>query len=108
MVPHGFWTEASIKQLSNNCIRSSELEEKNNYLYNQNAESINTTNVKQTEKKENKRVPFSGEPVCIITNDEEMNAVKLLDAYYEKINFKECDNACSILDEIQKRSYWIH
>ena len=50
MVPHGYWTEARIKQLSN--------KKKNNYFSKQNAEFFNTTNVKQTEEKENKRFVF--------------------------------------------------
>ena len=39
---------------------------------------------------------------CIITNDEEMNVVELLDANYEKANLQECVNIYSNLDEIQK------
>ena len=102
MVLHGYWTEARIKQLSNNHKRSSELEKKNNYLFKQYAELVVTTNVKQTEVKENKMVRFLNDPVHIITNDEEINEVKLLDAIYEKANLQECVNACSNLDEMQK------
>ena len=57
---------------------------------------------KQAEKKENKKVYFSSEPVHIIINNKEMKAVKLLDRNYEKANLQECVNACSNLDKIQK------
>ena len=102
MIPHGYWTQARIKELSKNNKRSSEVEKKNNYLSKQNAESIDTTNVKQTEEKENKIVRFLNEPVHIITNNEEMNSVEFLDANYEKANLQEFVNACSNLDETQK------
>ena len=39
----------------------------------------------------------------MITNNEEMNAVKLLDANYEKANLQECVNVYRNLDEMQKR-----
>ena len=62
------------------------LKRKKDHLSKQIAESVYITNLKQIEEKENKKVCFPSEPVCIITNNEEMNEVKVLDANYEKAN----------------------